>query len=383
MNDLSQLSGKELQEKLTWEAPNIAEKTPEQFEEAAAFCEGYKRFLDRAKTEREFVRETVKLIEAAGYRAFDPQAQYKAGDKVYVNNRGKAMILTTFGTKGAAQGVRINAAHIDSPRLDLKPSPLYEKSDLALFKTHYYGGIRKYQWTATPLALHGVVMKRGGGTAEICIGEDPADPVFCVSDLLPHLAAEQNKRTLAEGIKGEELNVIVGSLPFADDEKLKEPVKLMVLKLLYEKYGITEKDFIRAEIEMVPAVKARDVGLDRSMVGAYGQDDRVCAYTALMAELEAEFNRDAGDRACRQGGHRLRGKYGAQLRFPAAPHPVPGAAGGGGLQAGACGFRLPVLGCERGLRPHVPAGVGGEKQQLFKQGLRAHQVHRRQGEIFH
>ena len=183
MNDLSQLSGKELQEKLTWEAPNIAEKTPEQFEEAAAFCEGYKRFLDRAKTEREFVRETVKLIEAAGYRAFDPQAQYKAGDKVYVNNRGKAMILTTFGTKGAAQGVRINAAHIDSPRLDLKPSPLYEKSDLALFKTHYYGGIRKYQWTATPLALHGVVMKRGGGTAEICIGEDPADPVFCVSDL--------------------------------------------------------------------------------------------------------------------------------------------------------------------------------------------------------
>ena len=288
MNDLSQLSGKELQEKLTWEAPNIAEKTPEQFEEAAAFCEGYKRFLDRAKTEREFVRETVKLIEAAGYRAFDPQAQYKAGDKVYVNNRGKAMILTTFGTKGAAQGVRINAAHIDSPRLDLKPSPLYEKSDLALFKTHYYGGIRKYQWTATPLALHGVVMKRGGGTAEICIGEDPADPVFCVSDLLPHLAAEQNKRTLAEGIKGEELNVIVGSLPFADDEKLKEPVKLMVLKLLYEKYGITEKDFIRAEIEMVPAVKARDVGLDRSMVGAYGQDDRVCAYTALMAELEAE-----------------------------------------------------------------------------------------------
>lgn len=288
MNDLSQLSGKELQEKLTWEAPNIAEKTPEQFEEAAAFCEGYKRFLDRAKTEREFVRETVKLIEAAGYRAFDPQAQYKAGDKVYVNNRGKAMILTTFGAKGAAQGVRINAAHIDSPRLDLKPSPLYEKSDLALFKTHYYGGIRKYQWTATPLALHGVVVKKGGEMLEICIGEDPADPVFCVSDLLPHLAAEQNKRTLAEGIKGEELNVIVGSLPFADDEKLKEPVKLMVLKLLYEKYGITEKDFIRAEIEMVPAVKARDVGLDRSMVGAYGQDDRVCAYTALMAELEAE-----------------------------------------------------------------------------------------------
>ena len=201
-------------------------------------------------------------------------------------NRGKALLITTFGEKPMSEGVRINGAHIDSPRLDLKPNPLYEKNDIAYFKTHYYGGIRKYQWATVPLAMHGVVVKKNGEKVNICIGEKAGDPVFCISDLLPHLAAKQNERKLSEGIRGEELNIIVGSVPYTDDE-VKEPVKLLALKLLNEKYGITEADFFRAEIEMVPAQKAADVGLDRSLVGAYGQDDRVCAYTALMAEIEA------------------------------------------------------------------------------------------------
>lgn len=196
-------------------------------------------------------------------------------------------MATTFGERPMEEGLRINGAHIDSPRLDLKPHPLYEKKGLAYFKTHYYGGIRKYQWGTVPLAIHGVAIKKNGEKVKICIGEEKGDPVFCISDLLPHLAAKQNERKLSEGLKGEELNVIVGSLPYVDD-KVKEPVKLLALKLLYEKYGITEADFYRAEIEMVPAQKAADVGLDRSMVGAYGQDDRVCAYTALMAEMEVK-----------------------------------------------------------------------------------------------
>ena len=195
--------------------------------------------------------------------------------------------MTTFGQRPVKEGVRINGAHIDSPRLDLKPNPVYEKSDMAYFKTHYYGGIRKYQWGTTPLAMHGVVIKKNGETVKISIGEQEGDPVFCVSDLLPHLAAKQNERKLSEGLKGEELNVIIGSVPFVDDS-VKEPVKLMALKLLNEKYGITEADFYRAEIEMVPAHKAVDVGLDRSMIGAYGQDDRICAYTAMMAEMQAK-----------------------------------------------------------------------------------------------
>ena len=184
----------------------------------------------------------------------------------------------------------MNGAHIDSPRLDLKPNPLFEQADIAYLKPHYYGGIRKYQWGATPLAMHGVVGKKNGEMVEISIGEKEGEPQFCITDLLPHLASEQNGRKLGEGLKGEELNIIVGSIPFMgeDDEKIKTPVKLMAMKLLNEMYGITEKDFTRAEIEMVPAYKAVDVGLDRSLVGAYGQDDRVCAYTALMAETETK-----------------------------------------------------------------------------------------------
>ena len=274
----------ELRDQLTWKFPHIAREAHGQRGKAEKFCQGYKEFLDQGKTERECVAAALKLLKNAGYEAFDAQASYKPGDKVYFVNRGKSLIATTFGKKPLSEGLRINGANIDSPRLDLKPNPMYEKEDLAYFKTHYYGGIRKYQWATVPLALHGVVVKKDQTVMPITIGEEEGDPVFCVTDLLPHLAAKQNERPLKDGIKGEELNIVIGSVPY-DDPDVKEPVKLLALSLLYEKYGITEKDFYRAEIEMVPAYKAKDVGLDRSMVGAYGQDDRVCAYTALMAEI--------------------------------------------------------------------------------------------------
>lgn len=277
----------ELQEQLTWTFPHIGKDSPEQIEKASKYCEGYKAFLNAGKTERECVKAAVKMLKKAGYRPFDRNASYEPGDKVYYVNRGKALIATTFGKKPLSEGVRINGAHIDSPRLDLKPNPLYEKDEIAFFKTHYYGGIRKYQWGTIPLAIHGVVVKKNGETVDICIGEDETDPVFCVTDLLPHLSAKQNERPLKDGLKGEELNIVIGSLPY-QEEDIKEPVKLMALSLLNERYKITEKDFFRAELELVPAVKARDVGLDASMIGAYGQDDRVCAYTALTAEMDAK-----------------------------------------------------------------------------------------------
>lgn len=277
--------GKELQEKLTFTQPHIADEQPDAVAEAERFCVDYKAFLDAAKTEREAAAEVERRALAAGYRPMQRTGvTYKTGDKVFYNNRGKAMLLATLGKRPLDEGVRLMVAHIDSPRLDLKPNPLYEDSDIALFKTHYYGGIRKYQWGATPLSLHGVVYRKDGTKVEVRLGEEAGDPVFCVTDLLPHLGAEQNKRTLADGLRGEELNIVVGSLPYADKE-LKERVKLYTLTLLNEKYGITERDFTRAELEAVPAVKASDVGFDRSMIGAYGHDDRVCAYTALQAEL--------------------------------------------------------------------------------------------------
>lgn len=282
-------STKELQKSLTWEFPNIAKEAPQQKEEAFAYCEGYKAFLNAAKTEREFTAEAVKLLQQAGYQPYEVGKEYQAGEKVYYVNRKKSLVMTTFGRRPLEDGLHLNAAHIDSPRLDLKPSPVYEKSDLAYFKTHYYGGIRKYQWVTMPLAMHGIVVKKNGETVEIRIGEDEGDPAFCITDLLPHLSADQNERKLKDGIKGEELNILIGSLPYdCGGEEVKEAVKLSVLSILNEKYGMTERDFLRAEIEMVPAVKATDVGLDRSMVGAYGQDDRVCAYTALTAEIQAK-----------------------------------------------------------------------------------------------
>ena len=255
--------------------------------EAENFCEGYKEFLNIAKTEREFVKEAISLAKKNGFTAFEYKKNYSVGDKVYINNRNKSVAFVVIGEAPIENGVNITAAHIDSPRLDLKPNPLYEELELALFKTHYYGGIKKYQWTAIPLALHGVFAFKDGTIKEVSIGEKEDEPKFVINDLLPHLAQEQGKRTLNEGIKGEELNVLVGSYPFKDD-KGSELVKLNILKLLNEKYGIKEDDFLSAELELVPAVKACDIGFDRSMIGAYGQDDRVCAYPALMAMLNVE-----------------------------------------------------------------------------------------------
>ncbi len=252
------------------------------------FCEGYKAYLDAAKTERMAVSAAIKIAEEAGFKPYEAGKKYKAGERYYVNNRGKSIAFVNIGTECACKGVNITAAHIDSPRLDLKPNPLYEEIELALFKTHYYGGIKKYQWPTVPLALHGVVVKRNGEKVEINIGEEDNEPKFIVNDLLPHLGQEQSKRTLNEGIKGEELNVLIGSMPFKSD-KGSELVKLNILKILNEKYGIIEEDFLSAELECVPAAKACDIGFDRSLIGAYGQDDRVCAYPALMAAIGAKM----------------------------------------------------------------------------------------------
>lgn len=249
---------------------------------ADAFCEPYKAFLDAGKTEREVADYTITNAEKAGFTEFDPKKTYKAGDKVYYNNRGKAVILAVIGKNGCKNGVRIAAAHIDSPRLDLKPYPLYEANDMVLFKTHYYGGIKKYQWTTIPLAMHGRVVKRDGSFVDIRIGEEPGEQQFCVTDLLPHLGTEQMTKTLAKAIEGENLNVLIGSRPVRDDEG-KDSFKLNVMRLINEKYGLVEEDFVSGEIEFVPAFKAADVGFDRSMVGGYGHDDRVCAYPAIQA----------------------------------------------------------------------------------------------------
>lgn len=251
------------------------------------FCEDYKSFLNEAKIEREAVIKTIALAERCGFREFSEGMQLKEGDKVYFNNRGKAIILAVIGSEPIENGVHLAAAHIDSPRLDLKQLPLYEDSEAALFKTHYYGGIKKYQWAAIPLALHGVVIRKDGTKISVNIGENESDPVFCVTDLLPHLANDQMKRTPADLIKGEELNILVGSMPFKDDE-VSEKVKLNIISILNEKYGIVEEDFLSAELEAVPAFLAKDVGIDRSMVGSYGHDDKVCAYTALKAILDCK-----------------------------------------------------------------------------------------------
>ncbi len=256
-----------------------------QIAECDKFCEGYKTFLDNGKTEREAAAYAVKLLEKKGFRAWKTDESLKAGDKIYVCNRGKAVVAAVIGKKPLDEGIRLTAAHIDSPRLDLKQSPLYEDNELALFKTHYYGGIKKYQWTVLPMAIHGVVVKKDSTKVEISVGESDSDPIFCITDLLPHLATEQSKRTLAQGIHGEELNLLIGSRPYRSASG-SDLVKLRIMQILNEKYGITEDDFLSAELEVVPAGKARDLGFDRSMIGAYGHDDRVCAYPALAALMD-------------------------------------------------------------------------------------------------
>ena len=253
-------------------------------ERCVQYCEGYKQFLDEGKTERECVREAVALAERAGFRPLVRGEKLTSGDKVYRVNRGKAVFLAVIGEKGLEEGAQIGGAHIDSPRLDLKPLPLYEDSELAYFKTHYYGGIRKYQWVAVPLELHGVAALKNGETVEVRIGCGKDEPRLVIEDLLPHLGAEQSKKPLGEAIPAETLNILVGSQPLQGEEK--DAVKRNVLVLLHEKYGICEEDLISAELCAVPAYEAMDIGLDRSMIGAYGQDDRVCAYAALRALLD-------------------------------------------------------------------------------------------------
>ena len=281
------LSAKQYAEQLLYKPEYAADKQPDVKEKAAAFAEGYKNFLDHAKTEREAAATSEQMLLAAGYKPFEPKKTYVPGEKIYFIQEHKAVVAATIGQKPFEEGFRLVIAHIDSPRLDLRPNPLYESDHLSYFKTHYYGGIRKYQWGTMPLAIHGVFTRADGSSVPFSVGEDENDPVFCITDLLPHLGAEQNDRKLSDGIKAEELNVLIGS-DAVEEEDVKEAVKLNTLILLHEKYGITERDFTRAEIEVVPAHKARDVGFDRSMVGGYGHDDRVDAYPALMAEIETK-----------------------------------------------------------------------------------------------
>lgn len=277
---------KEMKEKLFMARPNVYDELSENARaEMNAFSAEYMHFIDVAKTEREAVIEGMRMLNQAGFKPFEFGDPIEKGGKYYYNNRGKALIAFVIGTENIEKGIRISVAHVDSPRIDLKQCPVYEDGNMAFFKTHYYGGIKKYQWTAIPLALHGVVYRADGSVVDVCIGEDASDPVFYINDLLPHLAKNQMGKTLAEGITGEGLNILIGSEPFKDKDE-DQRIKLQMLKLLNEKYGITEADFLSAELTCVPAEKAREIGFDRSLIGGYGHDDRVCAYPALRALLD-------------------------------------------------------------------------------------------------
>ena len=250
------------------------------------YSKGYMDFLNKAKTEREFVKHARELADKNGFKDIMEFNTLKPGDKVYFVNRNKSMYLAIIGTENIENGLHIIGSHVDSPRLDLKPNPLYEDTEMAYFKTHYYGGIKKYQWTTIPLSIHGTIVKTNGEKIDICIGEDENDPIFTITDLLPHLAQDQMEKKLKNGIDGEDLNLLIGSIPY--EEKGKDQVKLNILNILNQKYGITEADLTSTEIELVPAFKARSLGLDESMVAGYGQDDKVCAYTSLSAMVELE-----------------------------------------------------------------------------------------------
>jgi aspartyl aminopeptidase len=283
--------GQKLQEQLSYNTKNAWEKSSEEDKKNAFnFCEEYKIFLDKGKTEREFTEEVEKTAVAAGFLSLKEiiksGKKLSAGMKIYEVNRNKSIILSVIGKNPITEGINIIGSHIDSPRIDLKQNPVYEDTGMVLLKTHYYGGIKKYQWVAIPLALHGVLIKGNGDKVNVNIGEDEGDCVFTITDLLPHLAADQMQKKMSDAITGEGLNLLFGSIPY-NDEKVKDKVKLNILKILNEKYGIIEEDFISAELEIVPAFKAKDVGLDRSMIGAYGQDDRVCAYGAFKSLLDA------------------------------------------------------------------------------------------------
>ncbi len=270
-----------------WEKLSSSEK-----DDAFKLGDDYRAFMDASKTERLSVKEIIRRAESSGFVNMEDKKEIKPGDKLYYVNKEKNAVLTVVGKESIEKGMNIVGSHVDSPRIDIKQNPLYEKHGISLMKTHYYGGIRKYQWVTIPLALYGTVVKANGEVIDIAIGDDDNDPVFYITDLLPHLAKDQNDKKLSEAIEGEGLNVVIGSLPSTDgdDEGKKEDksVKLNVLKILNEKYGMIEEDFQTAELEIVPAGKSRDVGLDRGMIMAYGHDDRVCAYTSLKAVLELE-----------------------------------------------------------------------------------------------
>ena len=272
-------------EKLLSQRKNGYDRVPAQEIPAMErYCSLYKTFLHQGKTERECARVAVELAEKAGFKPYERGMELKPGDRIYRVNRGKSVMLAVIGKQSLEKGAQIVAAHIDSPRLDLKPNPLYEDSELAFFKTHYYGGIRKYQWVTIPLELHGVVAKKDGTVVEVRLGEDK-EPKFVITDLLPHLGGEQGKKPLNEAVPGESLNILLGSCPSGEEDE-KDRVKMRILEKLFEKYGITEDDFTSAELEAVPAAAPTDIGLDASLIGAYGHDDRVCGFAALQGILE-------------------------------------------------------------------------------------------------
>ena len=284
----------DIRDELFFKPKNAFDRIDESERQASEdYCARYMKFLSKAKTERETVSEGIRLAKEAGFREYAGEGRLHPGDKIYRSVRGKALMLAVIGKLPMSYGCQIGAAHIDSPRLDLKQAPLYEDSEVAYFKTHYYGGIKKYQWVAIPLELHGVVVTKSGEVKEISIGGEEGEPVFVISDLLPHLAASQMKKTLSEAIPGENLNIIIGSEPAKDDDG-SDRVKLTVMKIINEKYGITEEDFLSAELEAVPALPVREVGFDRSLIGGYGHDDRSCAF----AELAAILDIDSPEKTC-------------------------------------------------------------------------------------
>lgn len=277
------MQAKELKEKIFKPKTNSWEKTTEEDKEIIFnFSKEYMNFLSENKTERECVKSIKETLEKNGFKDIEEKENLEPGDKVYFINREKTIYASVIGEKDLEKGLNIIGAHVDSPRLDLKPNPIYENTELVMFKTHYYGGIKRYQWVNIPLSMHGVIVKKNE-KIEVKIGEEFNDPIFTIADLLPHLASKQEKKTLKDGIEGEDLNILIGSIPYDGD--IDEKVKLNILNILFEKYGITEQDFVSAEIEFTPAMKARDLGFDRSMIAGYGQDDRVCAFASLKALL--------------------------------------------------------------------------------------------------
>ena len=277
--------GQKLAEELLSKPKSIVED-PKFLEEASKFCEGYKAFLAN-KTEREAVEYAVPILKKHKYTEYVPGKKYKAGDKFYMVNRGKDLLMCTKGKRPVSEGIRVSVAHLDSPRLDFKPHPLFEDGEMVYFKTHYYGGIKKYQWTTVPMSIRGVVMTKDGKKVTIKVGEDESEPSFIITDLLVHLARDQMQKTASKVVEGEQLNLLIGSWPF-DDEKVSQKCKLAIMQILNEKYGFTEDDLESAELCAVPAFKPRDLGFDRSMIAAYGQDDSSCAYAEFMAELDTK-----------------------------------------------------------------------------------------------